>query len=243
MKGEALLKQIRSARLVDLTHPFALGIPYWPGQLQEPFSHTVKEVRQRVWGGCFTMAEHMGTHIDAPRHFVADGRATDELRLDEMISLGVVIDISEKAERDPDYSLTVDDILHWERRFGQIQPGTTVLLYSGWGRKWSEADAYLNKDAEGVLHFPGFSGEAARFLLEDRRVRVLGLDTLSADNMVQTMAEDSPVHRLVHEADGWILENLARLDQLPVRDFVLVVASILIKGGTGAPARVFALVP
>jgi kynurenine formamidase len=242
MKGEALLEQIQSARMVDLTYPFALGMPYWPGRLQEPFSHTVEEVRPRVWGGCFTVAEHMGTHVDAPRHFVADGRATDELRLDEMISLGVVIDISEKAERDPDYSLTVDDVLHWERQYGQIQPEATVLLHSGWGRRWHDADAYLNKDAEGILHFPGFSGKAARFLLEDRKVKVLGLDTLSADNMVRTLAEDSPVHRLVHEAEGRIIENLARLDQLPVRDFVLVVASILIKGGTGAPARVFALV-
>ncbi len=242
MNGEALLKQIRTARLVDLTYPFAVGMPYWPGRLQEPFSHTVEEVRPRVWGGCFTLAEHMGTHVDAPRHFVAGGRATDELRLDEMISLGVVIDISEEADRDPDYSLSVDDILQWERQHGQLGADTAVLLHSGWGKRWHDAGTYLNKDAEGVLHFPGFGGEAARFLVHERGVRTLGLDTLSADNMVTTLAEDSPVHRVVHEADGRIIENIDRLDHLPAKDFVLVVSSISVKGGTGAPARVFALV-
>jgi len=243
MKRDELFGQIQSSRRVDLTYPFAEGMPYWPGRLQEPFSHTVEEVRPRVWGGCFTMAEHMGTHVDAPKHFVADGRTTGELRLDEMISLGIVIDVSDKAERDPDYSLTVDDVLRWERQHGQIPSRATVLLHSGWGQRWHDFDAYLNKDAEGVLHFPGFSGEVARFLVEEREITALGLDTLSADNMIRTLAEDSPVHRTVHEADGLIIENLARLDQLPVRDFILVVAPIPIEGGTGAPARVFALIP
>lgn len=242
MKGDTLLQQMQSARMVDLTYAFAIGMPYWPGRLQEPFSHIVEEVRPRVWGGCFTMAEHLGTHVDAPRHFVADGRAADGVRPEEMISLGLVIDISEKAEWDPDYSLTVDDVLRWERQQGQIPVQAAVLLHSGWGRRWHDANAYLNKDTDGVLHFPGFSGEAARFLLEDRGVKVLGLDTLSADNMVRTLAEDSPVHRIIHEADGRIIENLACLDQLPAKDFVLIVASIPIAGGTGAPARVLALV-
>ena len=243
VKAEELLRQIRSTHMVDLSYPFAEGMPYWPGRLQEPFRHTVEEVRPRVWGGCFTMAEHSGTHVDAPRHFVSNGRTTGELTPFEMISLGVVIDVSEKAARDPDYSLTVDDVLHWEREFGEIPRQATVLLHSGWGRRWHVFDAYLNEDAEGVLHFPGFSGEAARWLVEERRITALGLDTLSADNMVMTLAQDSPVHRTVHEADGRIIENLARVDQLPVRDFLLVVASIPIQGGTGAPARVLALIP
>jgi len=185
----------------------------------------------------------MGTHVDAPRHFVADGRTTGELRLDEMILPGVVIDISEKADRDPDYSLSVDDVIRWEREHGQIPTGAIVLLHSGWGRRWNDGEAYLNRDAEGVLHFPGYSGEAARFLVEERGVTSLGLDTLSADNMVRTLAEDSPVHRVVHESDGLIIENLARLERLPVKDFIVIVAPVPIQGGTGAPARVLAIVP
>ncbi|MBI3949069.1 MAG: cyclase family protein [Acidobacteria bacterium] len=243
MNGETLLEQIRSTPMVDLTYSFTEKMPYWPGRLQEPFSHTVEEVRPRVWGGCFTMAEHMGTHVDAPRHFVADGRTTAELRLDEMISLGVVIDVSDKVDGDPDYSLTVDDVFRWERQNDRIAANSAVLLHTGWGRRWHDPGAYLNKDGDGVLHFPGFSGEAARFFIEERRVNVLGLDTLSADNMVTTIAHDSPVHRRVQEADGRIIENLARLDELPPRGFILVIASILIEGGTGAPARVFALIP
>jgi len=243
MKSEMLLQHIQAARRVDLTYPFAEGMPYWPGRLQEPFKHIIEEVRPRVWGGCFTLAEHMGTHVDAPRHFVADGRTAGELRLDEMILLGVVIDISEKAERDPDYSLSVDDVIRWERQHGQVPTGATVFLHSGWGRRWNDGEAYLNKDAEGVLHFPGYSGEAARFLIEERGVTSLGLDTLSADNMVMTLAEDSPVHRVVHESDGLIIENLARLERLPVKDFIVVVAPVPIQGGTGAPARVLAIVP
>ncbi len=191
VKAKELLETIRSFKVVDLTYPLAEGMPYWPGRLQEPFRHVVEEVRPRVWGGCFTMAEHSGTHVDAPRHFVSDGRSTGELIPQEMISLGVVVDVSEKAERDPDYSMTIDDMLHWERRYGEIRGETTVLLHSGWGRRWHDAEAYVNKDGEGVLHFPGFSGEAARWLVEERGVSVLGLDTLSADNMVMTLAQDS----------------------------------------------------
>ncbi len=243
LNPEGLLGKIQSARWVDLTHPFTEGMPYWPGRLQEPFAHTVEEVRPRVWGGCFTMAEHMGTHIDAPRHFVETGRSASELKLEEMISLGVLIDCSDRAERSPDYSLTVDDVLDWEQRHGQIPVQGTVLLHSGWASRWRDAEAYLNRDDQGVLHFPGFSGEAVRFLVESRSVRALGLDTLSADNMVQTLEQDSPVHRTVHESDGRILENLAGLDQLPAKDFVLLVASIPIEGATGAPARVVAFVP
>jgi kynurenine formamidase len=243
MNVEILFDQIRSVRKVDLTYPFNQAMPYWPGRLQEAFSHTVEEVRPQVWGGCFTMSEHMGTHVDAPRHFVAEGRTTAQLRVDEVVSLGVVIDISDKVEPAPDYSLTTDDVLDWERRYGQIPVTSTVLLHSGWGRRWNDPEAYLNSDSEGILHFPGFSGDAARFLVQERGVTTLGLDTLSADNMVRTLIEDSPVHRIVHEADGRIIENVARLDQLPARGFILVMASILIEGGTGAPARIFALVP
>ena len=243
MKAEELFRQIRSSRLVDLTHSFVEGMPYWPGRLQEPFRHTIEEVRPRVWGGCFNMSEHLGTHVDAPRHFVANGRSTDQLRPEEMISWGVVIDVSDKVRQDPDYSLTIADVRRWEREFGEIPRQAIVMLHSGWGERWQNFDAYLNKDAEGVLHFPGFSGEAARMLVEERSISALGLDTLSADNMVRTLAEDSPVHRTVHEADGRIIENVARLDRLPERDFILVVASIPIEGGTGAPARIFALIP
>lgn len=242
MSITALLQQLRSVRMVDLTHPYAIGMPYWPGRLQHPFEHIVEEVRPRVWGGCFRMAEHSGTHVDAPRHFVAEGRSAEALKVEEMILLGVVIDVSDQAAADPDYSLTVDEIWQWERRHGPIPPGAAVLLHSGWGRRWHDAEAYLNKDAEGVLHFPGYSGEAARFLVEERRTTLLGVDTLSADNMVRTLAEDSPVHRVVHEADGQIIENVANVDKLPATDFILFVSSIPIKGATGAPARVVAFV-
>lgn len=243
MNSMDLWRSLRTRRRVDLTHPLAEGMPYWPGRLQEPFSHTVEEVRARVWGGCFAMAEHMGTHIDAPRHFVAHGRTAEELRLDEMISLGIVVDISDRVERDPDYSLTIDDLRRWEREHGRIPSEATVLLHSGWGRRWTDARSYLNEDAEGVLHFPDFSGDAARFLVQERGVTTLGLDTLSADNMIHTIEADSPVHRLVHEADGRIIENLARLDELPPKDFILILAPLPIEGGTGAPIRIFAVIP
>lgn len=239
MTDDSLLKQLRACKAVDLTHPFHEQMPYWPGKLQEPFHHTVEEVRRRVWCGCFSMPEHMGTHLDAPKHFVENGQSMHELDIKDFIAEGVVIDVSDNAEREADYSLTYDDIERWEKQNGKIPPRAIVFMNSGWGKRWNDFDGYLNRDSEGMLHFPGFSAEAARYLVHERDAVTLGLDTLSADNMLMTVTEDSPVHRIVHGAGRTIIENVANLDTLPPRGIMVLVAPVPIQGGTGAPARIF----
>lgn len=243
MPKNYLLERLSRSKIVDLTYKFHANMPYWPGKLQEPFRHIVEEVRSKVWGGCFSMPEHIGTHVDAPRHFVADGAPIDELPTRDFVAEAVVIDVSKKAESNADYCLAVEDLDRWEKRYGKIPKKSVVMMCSGWGKRWDSFDAYLNRDSTGMLHFPGFSAEAARFLIEERNVAALGLDTLSADNMVKTVEEDSPVHRIVHGAGRRIIENLANLKAIPTRGTVVVVAPVPVKGGTGAPARIFAFVP
>jgi kynurenine formamidase len=111
-----------------------------------------------------------------------------------------------------------------------------ALVRSGWATRWPHPDRYRN-DADGVLRFPAISAEAAHLLVKERGVVGLGVDTLSADNGEAT---DSPCHRLVHAAGGYIIENLANLEQLPESGSFIVIAPLPIVGGTGAPARVMA---
>lgn len=239
MTSDHLLEHLRAGKIIDLTYPFHEQMPYWPGRLQDPFRHTVEEVRRRVWGGCFSMPEHIGTHLDAPRHFVESGRPIHELDIKDFIAEGVVIDVSDRARSDADYCMTLADLERWEKANGKIPARAVVFMNSGWGKRWKDFDAYLNRDSEAMLHFPGYSAEAARFLLHERNAVTLALDTLSADNMVMTVKEDSPVHRTVHEAGRTIIENVANLDSLPPRGMVVLVAPVPIQGGTGAPVRIF----
>ena len=129
----------------------------------------------------WTLIEHIGTHVDAPGHFIEGGRLATELEPSELIVEAVVVDISRRAAHDPDTVVTVDDLRAFERRHGRIPHDSAVLMDSGWGAKIDDAEAYRGADADGVLHFPGFGAEATEWLLRRRGIRALGVDTLSID--------------------------------------------------------------
>ena len=181
--------------------------------------------------------EHTGTHVDAPAHFNADGRYATELTLDELMPTAVVVDISRKAAADPDAEVTVADLRHHERRHGRIDDHSAVLMYSGWGAKVSDADAYRGTDADGVLHFPGFSADACEWLIERRRIRALGVDTLSIDPGNSATFD---THHVLNGAERYGIENLANLHLVPARGARISVGLIPFKQGSGGPARVFA---
>lgn len=234
-------------RLVDLTHPLNAKTLYWPT------ATTGFQLQQLAFGDtpggyfyssfAFAAPEHGGTHLDAPIHFHKGGLSADQVPLEQLIGPAVVIDVRAGAARDPDYRLTVDDVVAWEKANGRIPRGAFVLLRTGWGLRWPDPKAYFGDDTPGdasKLHFPSFGVEAARLLVQQRRVTALGADVASIDYGPST---DFMVHRLAAAAGVIGLENLARLETLPARGATIIALPMKIEGGSGGPVRVVALVP
>jgi kynurenine formamidase len=231
-----LFDALAALRIVDLTHPLHAAIPYWPGDGYGPFRYTPINVFERDGkaAGLFEMPEHMGTHLDAPNHFVASPESVDAIPLERLLRPAVVLDISDQAMANPAVLLAADDILAWESNWGRVPTGSVALVRSGWSARWADPDAFRN-----AMRFPAIAERAAHLLVRERGVVGLGIDTLSVDN---GEALNSPCHRLVHGAGAYIVENLANLEQLPARGAVVLIAPLPILGGTGAPARVLAFV-
>jgi kynurenine formamidase len=233
-------------KIVDLTYPFSAETHHWP--TAKPFQlEKVAEGRTPAgfWYSSYNYSgsEHVGTHLDAPFHF-AEGRwTTEKIPLGRTVGPGVVIDIRRRAEKNPDYALQVEDLRAWEKLRGRIAPGSIVLIHSGWGRFWGDRKKYFGTDEPGNvadLHFPGLSKEAAEFLIKRRSIKAVGIDTPSIDH---GPSKDFPVHQILGAANVPIFENVAALDRLPPRGATVFAAPMKIKGGSGAPLRIFALLP
>lgn len=228
--------------IVDLTYALNERSIYWPGENYEPFRlKTIATLEKNgVLSKSFCMPEHLGTHIDAPNHFERNQASVDQISPQKLLSKGVVIDATAQAAANADYRLSINDVKAWEREHGVIQPQTVVLMRTGWGRYWQQPARFKNQDVRGQMHFPGYSAEAARWLIENRDVRGIGIDTMSID---YGLSKDFAVHHMVNGTGRYGLENLAQLDRLPPRRFYLVIAPIKIETGSGGPARIFAILP
>ena len=225
--------------VVDLTHPLNGKIPTWPGD--EPFKvEPVTDYTQGFLTNRFSASDHVGTHVDAPAHLFKGKATVDGIPPRHLIGVAIVLDIAKKAEASPDYLLTIQDLTGWERRYGRVPKGAFVLIQTGWGKRWGDPVRYLNLDDRGMMHFPAFSKEAAEFLLKKRDVKGIGTDTLSVD---PGSSNDFPVHHLFLSSDRLIIEGLANLEKLPPKGAKLIVAPLSIEGGSGAPARVLAILP
>jgi kynurenine formamidase len=234
-------------RLVDLTHPFDERTLYWP---TSPTTFKLERLSYGMTpGGWFYAAnalcapEHGGTHLDAPIHFAQGQQTTDQVPLERLVAPVVVIDVSERCAADRDYRLTRQDVLDFERRHGRIAAGTIALMRTGWSRFWPDRKAYLGDDTPGdasKLSFPSFGEDAARVLVEERRVAAIGVDVASID---YGRSQDFVVHRLAAAANVPGLENLTGLDALPPRGATLIALPMKIAGGSGGPLRAVALVP
>ena len=234
-------------RMVDLSYGYGPGTLYWPTSTSK-FALT-PEASGPTPGGWFyasnslSTPEHGGTHLDAPLHFSKDGRPADQVPPRQLIAPAAVLDVSAKASADPDYRLTVDDVKAWEKRHGAIAPGTIVLLRTGWSSRWPDRKSYLGDDTPGdasKLHFPSYGAEAARYLVSERRVGAIGVDTASID---YGASKDFQVHRISSAANVPGLENVAGLDAVPETGAWVVALPMKIGGGSGGPLRIVALVP
>ncbi len=227
------------ARAVDLTYSLSDHFPNFEGSAQSPFQAEVTGTIEKngYFSRRFSTQEHFGTHMDAPAHFGRGQATVDRLRPEQLFAPGVVLDIRAQAASDADYALTVEDVLAWERKNGAIRPGSVVLLRTGWGSRSGDMAAYRNADSAGRSHSPSFSPEAARLLADQRKAVAFGIDNLSVDVGRST---DYPVHRYTQERGLYHLENLANLEKLPPRVF-LIVAPTKLEGGSGAQVRVWAV--
>ena len=238
---------LRTARIVDLTHPFDEKTPYWPtaasGFKLERLHYGPTEAGFFYSAYSFCAPEHGGTHLDAPVHF-AEGRWTaDQVPLAKLVRPAVVIDVASAAAADPDHRLTLDEVKAWEAAHGRIPDGAIVLLRTGWSARWPDKLRYLGDDTPGDasrLHFPSYGKEAARWLVDERKVAAIGVDTASIDH---GPAKDFPVHQVVAAANVPGLENLAGLEALPATGAWVIALPMKIGGGSGGPLRAIALVP
>lgn len=233
---------------IDLTHDFSESSIYWP--TAEPFKKTT------VFSGYtdsgfyysaynYSAAEHGGTHIDAPIHFFENRNTVDQIPIEQLIGKGIVIRITEKVEINRNYQFSVEDILDWEKQYGRIPKNCILLIDTGSSRYWLNRKAYMGtaergEEAVKLLRFPGIHPDAAKFLVMQRNIKAVGLDTPSIDYGGSTLFES---HQILFEKNIPGLENLTNLNKLPVKDFMVIALPMKIKGGSGGPLRIVALVP
>ncbi len=233
---------LKASDIVDLTHTLDKNFPFIPVpgitfgfELQPIATHEKNGVAANAW----RIHEHMGTQIDAPSHFSAGGQNMEALSAPALIAPVVVIDFRRESERDRDAVIQPDHIKAWEMKHGRIPDGAVVALYTGWDRKIAEA-AYIGLDDKHVKHFPGFGPDAIRFLVKERSVWGVAVDTISFDVGVDGTYE---AHRELLGAGKWALEALNHLDQLPATGATLFIGAPKVRDATGGIARVIALVP
>jgi len=233
------LRTIAYRQIIDLTHPIHPNIPIWPGDPATEFETVSQIEKNGYFLRKFSMGEHSGTHINAPNSFYTEGASIDTYSPQSLVCPAIAIDIRDQSLANPDYSLTIDDVLNWERQHKLIEPENLVLLYTGWQAKWDDEQAFFNRDDRGICHFPGFGTAATQFLLEERSIAGIGTDTHGVD---PGRDESFAVNKLILEKQLIVLENLANLDLLPAADFTLAIGIMRLLGGSGSPVSVLAFV-
>jgi len=237
-----------SGTIIDLSYPFDSETVYWP--TAEAF-HLEKDFEGITDKGYYysaykySAAEHGGTHIDAPVHFARGQNSVDEIPLQQLMGPGVVVDVTRQCGKNSDYLVSESDFKDWERHNGKISAGTIVLLRTGFGKSYPDRKRYLGTDQRGAgavanLHFPGLHPDAARWLTQNRQIKAIGLDTASIDYGQSTLFES---HRTLFAKNIPALENVANLDKLPIKGFSVIALPMKIKGGSGGPLRIIAVIP
>lgn len=232
---------------VDLTHSFSESAIYWPTDTLG-FEHE-ELAYGRTEGGWFysayrfCTAEHGGTHLDAPIHFAEGRQTSDELPLSSLIGPAAVVDVTGRAHSD--YLVSIEDLTAWEAEHGRLPDGAILLLRTGWGARYGDRTAYLGTDLTGPeavpeLHFPGLAPAAAQWLVDNRSIAAVGLDTPSLD---YGQSRDFRTHVILNTANIPGFENVANLDRPPPTGSHVVALPMKIEGGSGGPLRIVAFVP
>jgi kynurenine formamidase len=230
-------RTIAADNVLDLTHTLSPTFPIWPGN--EPIKITNKGTfaKNGFYSNRWDIGEHHGTHLDAPAH-CSNGVTAERVEPASLVAPAAVIDLRERAKKDADAAVSVDDLKAWEKAHGRLPKGCAVCMSSGWDAKAGDAKAFLGTDDAKALHFPGFSKAAAEFLLNERDVVGLLVDTLSIDTGAAT---DFPVHKLWLGAGKWAVECVANLAKVPPSGATVFVGAPKVEKASGGPTRVLAL--
>ena len=237
-----LQSALQGTSFTDLTHAFHPDQPHFPA-----FPNEVRETLFDLEKGDgftahrYAIVGQWGTHVDPPSHFILGGRTLDQIPVQDMILPLVVLDITDRVSDDPDAAPVLADVLEWETRNGAIPPGSFVALRTGWSRRWPDAEAMANRDAEGLSHTPGWSQEVLSFLIEQRSIAAVGHEQTDTDPGLATSRQDFSLETYVLAQDRWQIELLANLDGLPEAGAAIVATWAKPLGGSGFPARVFAI--
>jgi kynurenine formamidase len=233
-------RALAAGNVLDLTHPLSAAFPIWPSPVNFPIKVTraATVAKDGYFANKWELVEHHGTHLDAPAHFAPKGATAERLAAASLVVPAAVIDIRARARKDADAVVTLDDLKAWEKAHGRLPKNCGVFLNSGWDAKAGDAKAFLGQDDSRTLHFPGFSKEASEFLLKEREVAGLAVDTLSLDFGA---SKDFAVHRLWLGAGRWGLECVANLAKLPPTGATVFVGAPKVVGASGGPARVLAV--
>ena len=234
-------------KIIDLTHTFSEETVYWVTAKEFKLDVVAKGDTDKGFfyaANNFETAEHGGTHIDAPIHFSKGKQSVEEIPLERLIASGIKIDVSKNAENNPDYLVSIEDFTDWETTNGKIPEGAIVLLETGHSRYYPDKLKYLGTDQRGpeaikLLHFPGLSPEAATWLVENRSINSIGIDTPSID---YGQSEYFKSHVILLSENIPAFENVTNLDQLPAKGFEVIALPMKIKDGSGAPLRIIAKV-
>ncbi len=236
-----------TGNIIDLTHPFDDQTIFWPTEKGFVFEKGTEGFTEKGYfysANRFYTAEHGGTHIDAPIHFYEGRNTVDVIPLAQLIGDAIVVDVSDSCQADRDYQVQVGDFVEWEDKDGRMADHVIVMLRTGFGGYWPDRERYMGTSERGAeavakLHFPGLHPEAARWLVRERSIKAIRIDTQSIDFGQSTHFE---THVALFEANIPAFENVANLHQLPEKGFTIIALPMKIKGGSGGPLRIVAMV-
>jgi kynurenine formamidase len=236
-----------AGKLIDLTYSFSSQTIYWPtaeGFQLKTDSEGMTEKGYYYSAYSFSAAEHGGTHMDAPVHFAKGMPSIDQIPLDRMIGAGVLVDVEKQTAGKPDYQITENDLMAWEKANGRIPDHCILLLRTGWGKFYPDKKTYLGTDKRGAeavaeLHFPGLAPSAARWIVGNRKISAVAIDTASIDFGQSKLFE---THQALYKEGIFAIENVAHMEELPAHGFDIIALPMKIQGGSGAPVRIIAVV-
>jgi len=246
--GGSVAKEIAKDKWIDLSYDFSDKTLYWPtanGFKLDTAFHGITDAGIYYEAYNYCAAEHGGTHLDAPSHFAKGKWSADQIPLDRLTGEAAVIDVSNNALKNADYLVTITDIEGWEKTNGKLPDDIIILFHTGYGSFYPDAKKYLGTDERGAeavakLHFPGIDPAAAEWLVKNRKIKAVGLDVASVD---YGQSKDFKTHQVLYEQNIPGFENVANLDKLPAKGAFIIALPMKIKGGSGGPLRIVAIIP
>lgn len=237
------MEDLRNQRFVDMTHTFYPGIPHAPDMPDQTMDSLYNFESDGFQAHQYSFPGQWGTHVDPPIHFEKEGRTLDQISVKDMLLPLVCIDCIDKVASDSDFLLNLEDVIAWESIYGNVPEDSFCIMKTGWSDRWPESDAMYNKDSKGVAHFPGWGMEAVKYLVECRRVKAFGHETIDTDGGISVTCDDYSVEAFILKNDCFQIELLANTSSIPPTGSLASVTFPKPRGGSGFPARVYAICP